>query len=130
MSKSTPDWEIWLYIILYFGFLVGLFYMVMLITPLPYILILVTTFLAYLIYKEKLTAIAQGDGSTFNYIMMLIIAITYASIIAKPFRYKNYIGKYIVSGKMVTRTVTVEAHEGPALGKREELRKFWALNKC
>ncbi|MCO5285401.1 MAG: hypothetical protein M9898_03220 [Chitinophagaceae bacterium] len=104
--------------------------MVRLLTPLPYSFILVTTFGAFLIYKEKLTAIAQGDGSTFNYIMMLIIAITYASIIAKPFRYKNYIGKYIVSGKMVTRTVTVEAHEGPALGKREELRKFWALNKC
>ncbi|MEJ7683605.1 MAG: hypothetical protein WKG06_38250 [Segetibacter sp.] len=123
MSKSTPDWEIWLYVILYFAFLGGLLYMINFVTPLPYILLFVTTFLSYLIYKEKLTTIARGDASSVIGMLWLIILIAGIAFLAKPYRYNNYIDKYIVAGKMVTRTVTVEADEGP--NTWEERRTYW-----
>jgi hypothetical protein len=123
MSKSTPNWEIWLYVILYLSFLGGLLYLMKFVTPLPYILLIVTTFLSYLIYKGKLTAIAHGDASSVIGMLLLVLAIAGIAFLAKPYRYNNYIGKYIVSGEMVTRTVVVEADEGPNVW--EERRTYW-----
>jgi hypothetical protein len=93
------------------------------VTLLPYILLIVTTFLSYLIYKGKLTAIAPDDASSVIGMLFFVIVIAGIAFLAKPYRYNNYIGKYIVSGKMVTRTVTVEADEGPSTW--EERRTYW-----
>jgi hypothetical protein len=123
MSKSTPDWEIWLFVSLYFSFLGGLLYMMKFLTPLPYILLIVTTFLCYLIYKGKLTAIGHRDVSFVIAMLWLIIIVASIAFLAKPYRYNTFIAKHIVAGKMVTRSVTVEADEGPNTWR--EKRTYW-----
>lgn len=123
MGKSTSDRSIWLFVILYLAFLVGLFFLMKLITPLPYILLICTTFLSYLIYKGKLPGIARKDGSSVIALLFVIIVVATSAFMSKPYIYKNYVGKYIVPGEMVTRTVTVEADEGP--NTWEEKRNYW-----
>lgn len=126
MSKSTLDWEVWLYIILYFAFLGGLLYLIKFITLLPYILLVIATFLSYLVYKQKLTAVNAKDGSSVLYMLWLVILVAAIAFIAKPQKYDKYIGKYIVRGKMVTKVVTVEADEGS--NTWEEMRTYWEPN--
>lgn len=123
MRKSTPNWEILLYVILYFAFLGGLLYMMKFLTPLPYILLIITTFLCYSIYKRKLTAIGHRDGSSVIAMLWLIIIVASIAFLAKPYRYNTFIARHIVAGKMVTRSGTVEADEGP--NTWQEKRTYW-----
>lgn len=123
MIKKKTNWEIWLYILLYFVFLGGLLYLMKFVTALPYIVIFVFTLLSYLIYKGKLTLISRADASSAISSLWLLILVAGVTIFATPHRYKSYIGKYIVPGKMITRTVTVEADEGPSAW--QERRTYW-----
>ena len=115
--------KIWLYIILYIVFLGGLLYLMKFVTILPYLLLLSTTFLCYLIYKGKLKALAQNYVSSTIGLLLFVIVIAAIPFLAKPYKYNSFIGQYLVSGKMVTRTVLVEADEGP--NTWEEERTYW-----
>jgi hypothetical protein len=55
--------------------------------------------------------------------LWLVFMIAIIAFLAKPHRYDTYIGKYIVPGRMVTKTITVEADEGP--NTWEEKRTYW-----
>ena len=123
MKKSTADWEIWLYVIIYFAFLAGLFYLINFITPLPYLLLIATTSIIYLIYKGKLSAIKPEDASSVIVMLFFVIVIAGLAFFTNPNRYKNYWGRLFVSGKMITKTVIVEVDEGP--NTWEEERKVW-----
>lgn len=123
MNKKTLDWEIWLYIFLYFVFLGGLLYLMKFVTALPYIVLLFVTLLSYLIYKGKLKSISRADSRSAISFLWSMILVAGMTIFATPHKYKNYIGKYIVPGKMITRTVTVEADEGQ--NTWQERRTYW-----
>ncbi|HRP33708.1 MAG TPA: hypothetical protein PKV73_17550 [Agriterribacter sp.] len=123
MKKLIDDWEIWFYVILFFTFLIGLFYLIKFITPLPYLLLIATTCIIYLIYKGKLTTVKREDSASVVGMLFFVIVLAGISFLANPYRYKNYLGQLFVSGKIVTKTVMVEADEGPNVW--EERRKIW-----
>lgn len=109
MKNQTPNWEIWLYVILYLSFLGGLLYLTRFITPMPYIILIVGTLLSYLIYKEKLSAIDAENASSAIGMLSFVILVALLAFLAKPHRYDSYIGKYLVAGKMVTKTIMKKA---------------------
>lgn len=98
-------------------------YVIKFVTPLPYILLIVTTLLSYLIYKGKLTAVRRQDRSSTIAILLLVIAVAGIAFLVKPYKYNSYIGQYVIPGKMITRTGVVEADEGP--NTWEERRTYW-----
>lgn len=123
MKKITSGLQSWLYVLLYLAFLVGLIYMIRLVTPLPYILIVASILMSYLIYKGKVTAIAFEDASSFIAMFFMVICIGAVAFLVKPNRYNTYIAKNFIPGKNVTKIVTVEADEGSNTWK--ERRTYW-----
>ncbi len=123
MKKTTADWEIWVYILCYFALLGGLVYLNQLITPLPYILIILTTSIVYLIYKDIWTIVKREDAASVIAMLFFVIVIADIAFFVKPDRYKNYLGQFFVSGKMTYKTVIVEADDAP--NTWEERREIW-----
>lgn len=126
MKKKKTDWIVWLFVILYFGVIGGIIYLFKVVIASPIIgLIIIPTF-CYLAYKERIPGITLKDSVGAIELTSFIIAISVFTIFAKTYVYESYLAEFVVDGHMVTKTVTVEADEGP--GSWEEQRTYWQPN--
>lgn len=126
MKKKTPNWYVWVFVILYFAALVGLGYLIRIITVLPLILLLVTPIICYLIFKERIPGIAFEASSSIIFFLSFMIFIVMMVTLLKSYVYESYLGEFVVDGKMVTKTVLQEADDSPHTW--EEERTYWVPN--